>query len=229
MAKKDESLFDPASSQRLTDVSASGDQWGLRVNLLGSDSSVQRGTVQHVQHNQLGLWMERYQCADEAAPGLLIAALTPALLRYYRNHGATTDQAEDLLQEAWLRIHRVRHTYRPGAPVLPWIYAIARRARIDQYRRNRRIVSHEITTERLPEPEIVSAHPQHLPEFERLASVLPDAQREAITMLKVRGLSVEEVARTTSSTASAVKQKAYRAYRTLRTVLAKWRGGSTQT
>jgi hypothetical protein len=37
-----------------------------------------------------------------------------------------------------MRIHRVRHTYRLGEPVLPWVFAIARRVRIDGYRRTPR-------------------------------------------------------------------------------------------
>ena len=92
--------------------------------------------------------MARYQQADPEAPAALIGALSPALLRFFRTQDLTNrEQADDLLQETWLRIHRVRHTYRPGQPVLPWVYAIARRVRVDGYRRTRRIRSHEIATE----------------------------------------------------------------------------------
>lgn len=90
-------------------------------------------------------WMERYQKADPAAPQALVNALSPVLLRIFRLESGSAREAEDLLQETWLRIHRVRHTYRLGEPVLPWVYAIARRARIDHYRRSRRILSHEGT------------------------------------------------------------------------------------
>ena len=48
---------------------------------------------------------------------------------------------------------------------------------------------------------------------------IPEAQREVITMLKVGGLSLEEVARATLSTAGAVKQKAHRGYERLRKLL----------
>ena len=50
---------------------------------------------------------------------------------------------------------------------------------------------------------------------------LPDSQREVILMLKVSGMSLEEVARATSSTVGAIKQKAHRAYAKLRESLAK--------
>lgn len=128
-------------------------------------------------------------------------------------------QADDLLQDAWLRIHRVRHTYRPGEPVLPWIYAIARRVRIDGYRRVSRIMSHETTLDMLPEAPATTEPRNTLPAFETLVANLPESQREVITMLKVGGLSLEEVARATSSTIGAVKQKAHRAYDRLRELL----------
>ena len=51
---------------------------------------------------------------------------------------------------------------------------------------------------------------------------LPDSQREVLTMLKVLGMTVDEVARATSSTGGAVKQRAHRAYEKLRAVLENW-------
>src|SRR5271170_4813219 len=163
--------------------------------------------------------MERYQQADPEAPAVLVSTLSPALLRFFRSQSETPAGAEDLLQDTWLRIHRVRHTYRPGEPVLPWIYAIARRVRVDGYRRSRRIIVHETAMGVLPE-QPAESEPQHaLPVFEALVATLPEAQREVITMLKVGGLSLEEVARATSSTVGAVKQKAHRAYEKLRTLL----------
>ena len=52
---------------------------------------------------------------------------------------------------------------------------------------------------------------------------LPESQREVIVMLKVSGMSLEEVARATASTVGAVKLKAHRAYEKLRRVLEKER------
>ena len=163
--------------------------------------------------------MERYQQADPEAPHALVVVLSPALLRFFRSQVASRQQADDLLQETWMRIHRVRHTYRPGEAVLPWVYAIALRVRIDGYRRTRRIAMHEIAMEVLPERPVEVEHRDALPAFDELVAALPDSQREVVTMLKVGGLSLEEVARATSSTVGAVKQMAHRAYRRLRELL----------
>jgi RNA polymerase sigma-70 factor, ECF subfamily len=167
----------------------------------------------------LDRWMERYQQADPEAPAALVAALSPALLRFFRSQAANREQADDLLQETWLRIHRVRHTYRPGEPVLPWVYAIERRVRVDGYRRTRRITIHEIVMEVLPERPAQVEPRDLLPAFDTLVAALPESQREVVTMLKVGGLSLEEVARATSSTVGGVKQKAHRAYERLRKLL----------
>ena len=162
-------------------------------------------------------WMERYQQADASAPDVLITAVSPSLLRFFGSQRDSREYAEDLLQETWLRIHRVRHTYRPGAPVLPWMYAIARRVRVDHYRRNRRISWHELQEGAVPERAVAGT--ESLPDFDTLMAALPAAQREVVTMLKATGMSVEDVARATSSTVGAVKQKAHRAYQKLRDLL----------
>jgi RNA polymerase sigma-70 factor (ECF subfamily) len=163
--------------------------------------------------------MVRYQQADPNAPTALVEALSPALLRFLRSQVATREQADDLLQQTWLRIHRVRHTYRPGQPVLPWIYAIARRVRVDGYRRTRRITRHEIAMDAVPDGLMKVEVGNPVLPFDTLVAALPTAQREVVTMLKVGGLTLEEVAGATSSTVGSVKQKAHRAYTRLRKVL----------
>src|SRR5260370_15564130 len=124
-----------------------------------------------------------------------------------------------MLQDVWLRIHRVRHTYRPGEPLLPWVFAIARCVRVDNYRKRHRISLREMGVDVLPEPPQRKDGTSDLPSFEELVGALPQSQCEVLTMLKVNGLSIEEVARATSSTAGAVKQKAHRAYERLRKLL----------
>lgn len=176
----------------------------------------------------LTVLMASYQQGDSAAAAALVRRLSPALHRFFLMQYISRRHADDLLQETWLRIHEVRHTYRRGLPVLPWLYAIARNVRVDHYRRVHRAEGRE---ERLEEgfdvPEVsaaspagVEASPAGVPDVERLMAALPESQREVIVMLKVSGMSLEEVARATSSTVGSVKQKAHRAYETLRKRLA---------
>lgn len=162
--------------------------------------------------------MIRYQQADPAATLILIKWLSPRLHCFFAAQFGSRTDADDMLQELWLRIHRVRHTYRAGEPFLPWIYAIAHRVRIDGYRRRQRM-SREIGVDVLPELAMLQQKENSTLPFDELLATLPASQREVLTMLKVDGLSVEEIARATSSTAGAVKQKAHRAYQRLRRFL----------
>lgn len=163
--------------------------------------------------------MARYQQGDRAAAGLLVDALSPQFFRFFLGLVRNRELADDLLQDFWLRIHLARRTYRPSEPLLPWMYAIARRVRIDQYRRNRNRASRELQVEKLPDLPAPNAGEADGVDFETLLAALPESQREVIVMLKVSGLSVEEVARATGSSAGSVKQKAHRAYEKLRTLL----------
>jgi RNA polymerase sigma-70 factor (ECF subfamily) len=116
--------------------------------------------------------------------------------------------------------------------VLPWVFAIAKHVRVDAYRKRRRIQQYEIATETLPD----GAPPREpagaeIPTFESLIAGLPQSQREVLTMLKVNGLSLDEVARATASSVGAVKQKASRAYAKLRTLLSRseqWASGGKE-
>ena len=162
--------------------------------------------------------MVRYQQADQAATAALIERLSPRLYWFFASQMGSRADADDMLQDLWLRIHRVRHTYRPGEPLLPWVYAIAHRVRIDTYRKRSRM-SREIGVDAVPEPAAREENQASRLAFHELLATLPEGQREVLTMLKVAGLSLEEVARATSSTVGAVKQKAHRAYERLRSLL----------
>lgn len=161
--------------------------------------------------------MASYQTGNSDAAGRLIGELNPVLFRYFVGMVGNRAEAEDLLQETWLRVHRVRHTYRSGEALLPWLFAIARRTRIDGYRRKRRIQAREQQGERLPElPGTGTSKHTLRSELDSLLRQLSGEQREVVTLLGTLDLDLEAVARATGLTPAAVKQKAYRAFRRLR-------------
>src|SRR5690349_18287896 len=162
--------------------------------------------------------MQRYQQSDSEATAKLVNQLSPQIYQFYLAHVRDRPLAEDLLQDFWLRIHSARRTYRPGEPVLPWLYAIARRVRIDHYRRTKRWRDHEMPSEDFAERAASQQAPSASVGMEELLETLPAAQQEVILLLKVSGLSLEEVARATGTSVGAVKQKAHRAYEKLRAV-----------
>jgi len=166
--------------------------------------------------------MEAYQRGDRAAADTLIERVSPALHRFFAAHVGDRRHADDLLQDAWFRIHKARHTYRPGERLLPWLYAIARHVKVDAFRKRRSEryeESLDATPGRAPAVEPAVANGVQALEMEQLLAALPGSQREVISLLKISGLSLEEVARATSSSVGSVKQKAHRAYAKLRTLL----------
>ena len=171
--------------------------------------------------------MARYQQGESSAASLLIERVSPQLHRFFAAQSFSRTDADDLLQETWLRIHRVRHTYRQGEPALPWFYAIARHIRVDHYRKSIRTSTHEQQVE----VESIAAkdhEPMQADGLMALLAPLSATERETVVMLKVTGMSLEEVARATSSTVGSVKQKAHRAYKKLRNILSTTRQGTTQ-
>jgi len=163
--------------------------------------------------------MSGYQQGDEGAATALIEKVSPMLLRFFWMQAFGRRYADDLVQETWMRIHKARHTYRPGEPVLPWIFAIARHTRVDSYRKTRRVEIRETQVEVLPEIATAQETAQDTAAVDSMLGALPESQREVLVMLKVCGMTIEEVARATSSSIGSVKQKAHRAYATLRGAL----------
>lgn len=181
---------------------------------------ITRGTVAQLlmhEDENLATLMTRYQRGDTAAATALVERISAQLHRFFIVQMSSRADADDLLQETWLRIHKVRHTYRSGEPPLPWFYAIARHVRVDHYRRSVRVSSSEQELEAmrrgstLAEPDGDGADV-----LEALLAPLTESEREVIAMMKVEGMSLEEVARATSCTVGSVKQKVHRAYRKLR-------------
>jgi RNA polymerase sigma-70 factor, ECF subfamily len=183
----------------------------------GADTDKSR-TI-HLMHpdSNLEMLMARYQEGDFAAARALIDRVSPQLHRFFVAQFASREDADDLLQDTWLRIHRVRHTYRPGEPVLPWFYGIARHVRVDHYRKAIRTAARERGLEEIS--RVAATVPEErgqADDLQALLATLSESQREVIEMLKVSGMSLEEVARATSSSVGSVKQKVHRAYKKLR-------------
>src|ERR1700757_2521699 len=137
----------------------------------------------------LEMLMVRYQQGDFTAATLLIRRIGPHLHRFFLAKSMSRGDADDLLQETWLRIHKVRHTYRPGEPAPPWFYAIARHIRVDHYRKAMRTAAGERELEAMA--QTAAAAPPESDGLEALLAPLSESQREVIEMLKVAGMSLE--------------------------------------
>ena len=136
---------------------------------------------------------------------------------------------EDVVQNTLLAIHRSRHTYRSERPFGPWMRAVARNAFLDHVRARSRRSEREVSLEAVPEPADEPTQPIDeaglSSEVERALAELPPAQREAVELIQLRGLSVAEAAVKAGVSVSAVKVRAHRGYRALRARLEGFRDG----
>jgi RNA polymerase sigma-70 factor (ECF subfamily) len=136
-----------------------------------------------------------------------IAALVRGYVRRRVMQGGV--DPEDVVQEALLAIHVKRHTWRQDAPVLPWVYAIARFKLIDAFRRRGRRI--EIDVEDIadtfaePEAETVSER-----DINRALDGLSPAQRSVVSAVSVEGRSISETAVKFGITETAVRVSLHR-------------------
>ena len=164
-------------------------------------------------------WMGLAQSGDAAAYEKLLHELLPGLRRFVRRRLGDPSAAEDVVQNVLLAIHRARHTYRPERPFAPWLYAVARNAVTDHLRARGRRLDREIglEPERMPEPAPETRDEAGLtPELEAALAALPPAQREAVVLIQLEGLSVAEAADRVGISRTALKVRAHRGYRALR-------------
>lgn len=168
--------------------------------------------------------MVRYQRGDGAAFDALTALVGPSLFRFFAHGTPDRESAEDLYQETWLKVHHARHTYRKGEPLLPWLYGIARHVGADHRRRWARHHRRLDAAERVAETQAPAGRSgggagdrAEAAELLDLAMEgLPENQREALLLLKVEGLSVEEAAKVAGTSPGALKVRAHRAYARIR-------------
>lgn len=176
--------------------------------------------------NALDQAMTRYAGGDDAAFATVYDELAPRLYGFLVRRTRDASKAEDVLQQTMLQIHRARGRFLPGAEVIPWAFAIARRLLIDQHRRGTKEVLSPDDTEvgdllaslDAPADEVAIAKEVASRLGEELER-LPENQRVAFELIKQDGLSVAEAAQVLGTTVAAVKLRAHRAYEALRAVL----------
>jgi RNA polymerase sigma-70 factor (ECF subfamily) len=177
--------------------------------------------------------MDRYAQGDAGAFAVIYAGLEQKLRSFLMRLAGAAPIADDLLQETFMRIHRARGSFEPGARVVPWAYAIARNAWLDHARsaHARSLRERDANAgddppsawEPATGPEADSEQTAIAREMaavvQRVLAGLPPAQREAFVLLRYEGMSVQEAAEVLGSTPTAVKLRAFRAYEALRAAL----------
>jgi RNA polymerase sigma-70 factor (ECF subfamily) len=185
--------------------------------------------------------MERYVDGDERAFASLHRRLEPRVRARLGRMLRDEALVEDLVQQTFMRAHQARTRYAAGTTqadkaVEGWYLAIARNVALDHlrhtYRRERRhsVLAARGEVEGMGVPEAI-ANPEELRiadeiADERARSVrfaieqLPASQREVVTLHKLRGLGMTEIAERIGVRPGALRVRAHRAYKALARLLA---------
>ena len=165
------------------------------------------------------------QGGDGAAYRQLLHEVAPFVRAFSRSRGLAQPQSDDLAQDVLLTVHRVRHTYDPARPFVPWLLAITQRRMIDLYRRDRRVRDNEqadpeqLATFAAPEANDTVETAEQSVWLRQAIADLPPKQREALELVKLGELSVNEAAERSGQSAAAIKVNVHRAIKALRRVL----------
>jgi RNA polymerase sigma-70 factor (ECF subfamily) len=132
----------------------------------------------------------------------------------------TQHNREDIIQDILISVHNAKSTFDPSRPFYPWFYSICSFRIADQkrvYWRNTKKISN--FAEQLHNPEHDEIVEENKETIHEAINSLPQKQREIVTLLKLEGYSIKEIAERMNLTVAAVKITAHRAYEALRTKL----------
>ncbi len=163
-------------------------------------------------------WMAAVQRGDADAYGALLDDIGPMIMRFLRRRLRDTEEAQDVYQDIFMTLHRIRHVYQPTRPLEPWLFAIAHRVFRAHQRRRLTRITRECPVETPPEIPVDSDSHVKLRLEEALRDLSSD-QRLVIKLLKIDGLSTEMAARRAGTTTGALKVRAHRSYKVLRQLL----------
>ncbi|MEL6913457.1 MAG: RNA polymerase sigma factor [Pseudomonadota bacterium] len=167
--------------------------------------------------------LARYAHGDREAARSLTLRLAPRILGHAFRLLGDRAEAEDVTQEALLRLWRIAPDWRPGeAKVTTWLYRVTANLCTDRLRRTRHALLDEV-------PEIADGSPaadQTLLAKSRAAALqvalaaLPARQREAVSLRHIEGLGNPEIAEIMDISVEAVESLTARGKRALAKTLA---------
>jgi RNA polymerase sigma-70 factor (ECF subfamily) len=138
--------------------------------------------------------------------------------------------ADDLVQETYLRAFRFAHRFEPGTHLKAWLFQILRNTFLTFYRRN----AHQPLlfdqgavegAEGSPDAEASLASVATVLDLERALAELPEEFRSVLLLADLEGFQLGEIAQIMDIPVGTVKSRLFRARRLLRRRLADYRTG----
>ena len=180
--------------------------------------------------------MERVRAGDRDAFGRLVERYGDALVAYLARLTGSPERAEDLAQEAFLRLYRAAPRYREEGRLAPFLYSIATNLLRSEERRARRWRTLRPVLEVHHETQTEPGAPRRLLQGElrrRLAAAvaaLPLTLRAPLVLFEIEDWPQREIARALDCREGTVKSRLHRARARLRAELGplwnEWNGGT---
>lgn len=168
--------------------------------------------------------VEAAQQGDQVALGSLYDHYFPRVYRFVSTRLSSTEDAEDVTTEIFLRIIENLRTFTwRGLPFGAWVFRIARNEVVSHVRRQKVRSATSELTESIQDPS-----PDHVDELVTAFTIatvriatekLPEAQRQVITLRFGAGLSVAETAQALGKTENNVKVLQHKAIAKLQTMV----------
>lgn len=176
--------------------------------------------------------MLRVRDGDEVSFGVLLAKHRGPVINFLFRMVQNKAVAEELAQDAFLRVYKSRISYEPTAKFTTWLFRIATHLALNWIRdgRNEKLQAsldeespdgapREVADRsRTAEQELV--YQAKLREVRRAIRRLPAKQKAAVIMHKYEEMEYAQIADVLSCSESAVKSLLFRAYESLRVRLA---------
>jgi RNA polymerase sigma-70 factor (ECF subfamily) len=142
-------------------------------------------------------------------------------------------EAEDLVQETYVRAMRFSHRFQPGTHLRAWLFQILRNTFLTFYRLREREAA--LSEDGVPEGDAPMFHDApaedsdramaHM-DLERALRRLPEEFRTPLLLAEVEGMALEDVARVMDCPVGTVKSRIFRAKERMRAYLKDYGEGS---
>ena len=162
--------------------------------------------------------MLRVRGGDRRAFEELFRRYTPPLISFLARMIPERARAEELAQEAFLRVYQARDRYEPKARFSTWLFSIANNLALNELARSYRKREAPLEgsgAEQLeaPQPAVdeVLEERRALSAVEQGLAALPERQRAALLLRAGRGLGYAEIAEVMDTSSASVKSLIHRA------------------
>ncbi len=155
---------------------------------------------------------------DQVAFRELYHRHTPRLLGFvHRLLGRTDAEAEDVVQETWIRACKGLARFRWDSGFSTWLLGIGLNATRERQGKNGQLSA--VQLEKLPDPAGPAASNEERVDLERSIRLLPDGYRTVLLLHDVEGMKHGEIARRLGITTGTSKSQLFNARRKLRSML----------